>query len=73
VDIEHPVSARAAPLCRMCAKPPRPPHSDAPLAQVLTPGDVSIAPPSQGGSARFKSLGPVNRAPKLIQADGVKS
>jgi hypothetical protein len=43
------------------------------FVQFLTPGEVPIAPPSQGGSARFKSVGPVNRAPKPIQADGVKS
>jgi hypothetical protein len=43
------------------------------FAQVSMPEKVLTAPPSQGGSARFKSLGPVNRAPKPIQADGVKS
>jgi hypothetical protein len=48
-------------------------YAQALFVQVVMPEKVPIAPPSQGGSARFKSLGPVNRAPKPIQADGVKS
>jgi hypothetical protein len=45
-----PVSARAVPLCRMCAQSARPHRPEAPFAQVLMPGEVSIASPSQGGS-----------------------
>jgi hypothetical protein len=43
------------------------------FAQILRLEEAPTASPSQGGSARLKSLGPVNRAPKPIQAAGVKS
>jgi hypothetical protein len=57
----------------MCAQTTPTSYPEASFALVTTLEEVPMAPPSQGGSARFKSLGPVNRAPKPIQADGVKS
>jgi len=57
----------------MCAQTVPTSYPQALFVQVGMPEEVPIVPSSQGGSARSKSLGPVNRAPKPIQADGVKS